>query len=223
MNKVEQYLTETVFDKKTKAHLPKNLNLISNIESIKLATIKAFWNEPSYIPFPNENDVEWWEVWFRKKTEHDSQKIKIFNQLKFIEAQVSELELLFPEHYIRLVKGSARQLSQSLLLLDTLSELRKPKETADFFVNLDVVEKEDAVSELKDRIDNKTNKQSMAICLLDTGVQNQHPLLKDFALNRNMFSYKPEDWGTYDSDGHGTEMAGIALYGDLIDVMTKSS
>ena len=209
---------------------PKHNRLISNLESIQLATLEAFWTEPNKNPFPNEDEVVWWEVWFRKKKgiEPASEYDKIIYQLGLVGAQISEQELIFPEHFIKLVKASPRQLSESLLLLDNLAELRKPKETADFFTSLNMLEKEDAVNELQSRIENHTNENSVAICILDSGVQNQHPLLKDFIAENSLFSYKRDDWGTHDSGsgiigGHGTGMAGLALYGDLTTAISATN
>lgn len=222
LNKVNEYISED-----TKSGKPKNNKLISNIESIQLATLEAFWTEPSENPFPEENQVVWWEIWFRKKKgiEPSSEYDKIASQLGLVNAQISEQALIFPEHFIKLVKASPRQLSESLFLLDNLAELRKPKETADFFTNLNMAEREDAVNELQSRIVNNTNENSVAICILDSGVQNQHPLLSDFIPDNNLFSYKPEAWGTHDGwprGGHGTGMAGLSLYGDLTTVMSAT-
>ena len=226
--KVNEYISENTKYKGEETQTPKNNKLISNIESIQLATLEAFWTEPNENPFPEENEVVWWEVWFRKKEgiEPASEYDKIIYQLGLVDAQISNQELIFPEHFIKLVKASPRQLSESLFLLDNLAELRKPKETADFFTNLNMLEKEDAVNELQTRIENHTNENSVAVCILDSGVQNQHPLLSDFIPESNLFSYKPEDWGTHDGwprGGHGTGMAGLALFGDLTTVMSSTS
>jgi hypothetical protein len=226
--KVNEYIAENTKYKGEETETPKNNKLISNIESIQLATLEAFWTEPNENPFPEENEVVWWEVWFRKKrgVEPASEYDKIISQLGLVDAQISNQELIFPEHFIKLVKASPRQLSESLFLLDNLAELRKPKETADFFTNLNMLEKEDAVNELQTRIENHTNENSVAVCILDSGVQNQHPLLSDFLPESNLFSYKPEDWGTHDGwprGGHGTGMAGLALYGDLTTVMSATN
>ena len=89
-----------------------------------------------------------------------------------------------------------------------------------------MLEKEDAVNELQTRIENHTDENSVAVCILDSGVQNQHPLLSDFIPENNLFSYKLEDWGTHDGwprGGHGTGIAGLALYGDLTTVMSSTS
>lgn len=228
LTKVNEYISENTVYKSEETQTPKNNKLISNIESIQLATLEAFWTEPDENPFPKENEVVWWEVWFRKKkgVEPASEYDKIIYQLGLVDAQISNQELIFPEHFIKLVKASPRQLSESLFLLDNLAELRKPKETADFFTNLNMTETEDAVNELQARIENHTNENSIAVCILDSGIQNQHPLLSGFISENNLFSYKPEDWGTHDgwpNGGHGTGVAGLALYGDLTTVMSSTS
>lgn len=228
LTKVNEYITENTLYKGERTQTPKNNKLISNIESIQLATLEAFWTEPNENPFPEENKVVWWEAWFRKKigVKLDAEHDKIINQLRLVNAKISNQELIFPEHFIKLIKASPRQLSESLFLLDNLAELRKPKETADFFTNLNLSEKEDAVNELKSRIENHTNKNSVAVCILDSGVQSQHPLLSDYVPENNLFSYRPDDWGYHDSwprGGHGTGMAGLAIYGDLTTVMSSTS
>ncbi len=227
INKVNQYLTEFTKYQGVETQTPKNSRLINNIETIQLATLEAFWHEQAENVFPEQDEEIWWEVWFRKhkETNLESLREKVDGQLTAIEAQLSDKELVFPEHYIRLVKATPEQLSSSLLLLDNLAELRKPKDTAEFFTNLSISEREEWVIELKDRTVNQTGEDSIVICLLDSGVQNQHPLLLDFLPNENMFSYKPESWGTYDgvrNGGHGTGMAGLALYGDMTAALATS-
>jgi hypothetical protein len=53
-----------------------------------------------------------------------------------------------------------------------------------------------------------------AACVLDTGVNRGHPLLEQSLAVADTQTCDP-GWGTHDHDGHGTEMAGLALYGDL--------
>lgn len=227
IDKVNQYLTEFTKYKGVETQTPKNKRLINNIETIQLATLEAFWHEQAENVFPDQDEEIWWEVWFRKhkETSIESLRGKVEGQLSAIEAQLSEKELVFPEHYIRLVKATPEQLSSSLLLLDNLAELRKPKDTADFFTNLNISEREEWVNDLKDRTINQTDEDSIVVCLLDSGVQNQHPLLIDYIPNENLYSYKREAWGTHDgvrNGGHGTGMAGLALYGDMTDALAAS-
>ena len=223
IKKVKQYLEEN-----TPNENPKNQRLVNNIDTIQRATLEAFWTEPKGIKFPEEDEEVWWEVWFRRKKDVDQSKeiSKIINQLKVVGAQIGDQELIFPEHFIRLIKATPQQLSDSLMLLDNLAELRKPRENADFFKNLTISEKEEVIEELKGRTENITDDNSISICLLDSGVQNKHPLLEDYLPDNSMYSYKYESWGTYDghpNGGHGTGMAGLSLYGDLTEVFSSQN
>ena len=60
------------------------------------------------------------------------------------------------------------------------------------------------------------------ICLLDTGVSSAHPLLS-LAIRDESIQTVVEAWGVADHDGHGTEMAGVALYKDLKECIASQS
>jgi Subtilase family len=55
---------------------------------------------------------------------------------------------------------------------------------------------------------------SPVVTVLDTGVQSRHPLLSGAFSTKRRFAAEPF-WGVEDHHGHGTQMAGIVLYGDL--------
>jgi hypothetical protein len=221
LKRVNLYLNENTKKKGVLTDKPKANDLIANIEEIQRATLKAFWKDGPEFPFPQPEEVVWWEVWFRRTT--DSQGIqRAIDNLTAIGAQIGVSELKFPEHIVRLVKGSANQLSQSLLLLDSLSELRKPQETADFVLRTDDAQEWSA--DLLSRIDNMSTPDSVLICLLDSGVNHLHPLLLDFLPESNLYTWN-EAWGKDDGvryGGHGTGMAGLTLYGDMVDTLASS-
>ena len=56
------------------------------------------------------------------------------------------------------------------------------------------------------------------VCLLDSGVNRGHPLLSPVSTSDDMHTVEPE-WGKGDDCNHGTGLAGIAIYGDLTDVL----
>ncbi|MCA8971747.1 MAG: S8 family peptidase, partial [Planctomycetes bacterium] len=66
-----------------------------------------------------------------------------------------------------------------------------------------------------------------AVCVLDTGVTRGHPLLEGALAEEDCTSVDP-NWGPHDDGGgptmmgHGTEMAGLALYGNLTPVLEGS-
>ncbi|MBY0425975.1 MAG: S8 family peptidase, partial [Cytophagales bacterium] len=221
IKRVEDYLNPQKDN--SNSNTPKSNPLIANIETIQLATLKAFWTDEPEIPFPDENDVVWWEVWFRKSNENEQ---NVIQNLTEVGAAIGLSRLVFAEHIVRLVRASAKQLSNSLMFLDNLAELRKPQEMNDFLTHDDVQQrqKELWLENLAERTENKLTENGVLVCLLDSGVNNLHPLLSPLLPNDRLYTLR-EDWGKFDSgrgNGHGTGMAGLALYGDLTDVIASS-
>lgn len=167
----------------------QNRNQHGNRLLNQLNAIRQQFNVPPDVDLP---EGIWWEVWFRK-TENDQLRInRALENLNLIGVQIGESELIFEEHIVRLVKGTATQLSQSLMLLDNLSELRKSQETADFICHKGV-EYEDKVEWMEDligRTNGELDENSVLICLLDSGVNNIHPLINTFLPNERLYSYK---------------------------------
>lgn len=113
----------------------------------------------------------------------------------------------------RLWQPSANDLSSALDIIDDMAELRAVPINADFFTQLTQVEAGEWVADLARRTIVAAG-DAPAACLLDTGVDRGHPLLEASLDEADMHSCVPS-WGIHDHHGHGTEMAGISLYGDL--------
>lgn len=71
-------------------------------------------------------------------------------------------------------------------------------------------------------IDDERGAEAPAVCLLDTGVNRAHPLLSTFLAAGDLHAVR-EEWGVDDQSGHGTELAGLALYGDLTHVFQSTA
>ncbi len=231
IDKVNQYLTETVIKtnretgERTDTGTPKNYPLLNNIQTIQLATLKAFWTDAPEIPFPETDESIWWEVWFRKTANDDERMSHVFQNLQQAGCNIGASELELAEHRVKLIKGTVPQLAHSLLLLDNLSELRKPQEIADFILHKEVGYEDvrEYLADLEARTDNHLNEQSTLVCIIDSGVNNQHPLITPFMPDAHRYTLNPA-WGHQDSvdnGGHGTGVASLALYGDLIEVLAS--
>jgi hypothetical protein len=216
LNKISDYI-----GRDTLKGNPKNQTLIANIENVRAAVIESFWQEPE-LPFPNQNHSVWWEIWLnRDENDDESDPIApIRRSLEDSNIQIGRRFLRFPEHFVYLMRGTATQLSRSILYSDRLAEIRQPKETADVFTNMERTDQNQWIEGLVSRtqIDRKGNE--IAVCLLDTGVTTSNPLLANLVPDRNLDSVEPA-WSKQDThrQGHGTPMAGLALYGDLSDIL----
>lgn len=222
IKKIEDYLNP---EKDLKSENPKNEKLLVNIDEIKEATIKAFWTDGGSHEFPSFMENVWWEVWFRK-TDFDSDKVTL--QLETIGATIGESKLEFAENVVWLVKATAKQLTNSVYLLDSLAELRKPQVLNDFITQEDVTydDQADWMKDLVERIkfENPTDGEKVLVSLFDSGVSNVHPLLKNIVPDDHLETWK-YDWGPSDTEpngGHGTGMAGLALYGNLTDALATT-
>lgn len=219
LKKLEKYINED-----TKKGNPKHQSLIANIEEVRAATLQSFWQEPE-LPFPNTHDVVWWEIWLNR-SENDNVVNPIEPHLGILRdagVQIGNRHLKFPEHWVYLMRASVNQLATSLLYTDTLAEIRKPKDTADFFTYLDRQEQGEWIADIRGRIDHHTEASIISVCLLDTGINRANPLLADLIPEGNLDSVEPA-WTKADThiQGHGTPMAGLALFGDLTEVLASN-
>ena len=213
-NLVRDYLSE----KRDSIGRPRdNQRLIDAIRQIRAASLRALWTDDADA-FPTEDEGPlWWEVWLpvRKKREA---VIASFRRLAAAqEMETAPGELKFPERSVLLIHASVAQMQNSILTLNSIAELRRPKETADFFDSLVPEEQREWLEDLLSRTRFAPNGNVVPhVCLLDTGVNRGHPLLAHALAATDLHTVEPA-WGTDDAHGHGTEMAGLALAGNLTE------
>jgi hypothetical protein len=144
------------------------------------------------------------------------------NGARDIGFEVVSNPLVFVDRTIVLVRGSREQLARGADLLGIIAEVRKAKVTADFFSALTPAEQHEWSDELLQRL-TPPPPGAPAVGLLDTGVNHAHPLLAPVMADGDVHTLKPP-WGVHDThpDGHGTQMAGLAIYGDLSPMLDST-
>ncbi len=209
-------------DKTGKVIAADKADLVANIESIGVAAIEVFWT--SKHPLPEMDIAAWWEVWVRVGSE--SQRAR---HESAVESEAERLGMLrkkdklkLPEHTVYLIKTTRRTLAGATALLNFVSELRHPALTAGFFMEQTPSEQHQWAADLKSRLV-LPHEDAPAVCVLDTGVNRGHPLLADLLAERDHDTVNAE-WGKDDhyQYGHGTQMAGLAAYGDLTPALESS-
>jgi hypothetical protein len=207
LKKVQDYLND---EKDTKNNKPKNQPLIDSLNDIKLAVLESFWQgKKEWIP---EDDPKWCEIWLSDDSEAVAEQFRDLAEAK-LKILLQQETLKFPERRVFLGRVNRKQLQELITASPHIAEFRRASETADFFVELENREQIEWAQNLLERIrmDEKTN---VCICILDTGINNGHMLLKPILDDRDCRSYDPL-WGADDHTGHGTQMSGLAGYGDI--------
>ena len=222
----------TAIEKKLQAYLEERKNnaghdrdyrtLIDAIQSFRVAAMEALWtDDPDQLP-QDVNEPFWWEVWLPIRQKNRQAVIHDFKLLaNAVEIQVPDSVLEFPECSVLLARGNRTQFASSGLLLNTIAELRRAKETAAFFDELPPAQQPEWADELLGRLERPTQ-PGPYVCLLDTGVNYGHPLLAPFLDPADQYTLD-EDWTGADDDGHGTGMAGLAAWGDLAEPLATDA
>lgn len=193
--------------------------LINTIQQIRAASLRALWTDPPEVFPATDDETFWWEVWLPIRGDRSS-AIAHFQRLsESLGFQVAPGVVEFPERTVLLVRTCAAAMRRSMMMLNGIAELRRAKETAEFFDSLPAEEQPAWMDELLDRCRfSRTDDPAPYICLLDTGVNNGHPLIAPALADSDLHTVEPA-WGTDDAEGHGTAMAGLAIAGDLTDVL----
>jgi hypothetical protein len=190
-----------------------NRTLIDAIRTLRVATFESLWTDALEVLPADNAEAIWWEAWLPLGTRPHLSLVDFRTVAELGGMQVSERVLYFPERMVAQIHGSKAQLLQSSLVLNMIAELRRAKTTAEFFDELPPDEQAQWQGDLQGRLLPEPAGNSY-VTLLDTGVNHGHPLLAPFVADVDRHAIEPI-WGPDDVNGHGTELAGLALMGDL--------
>ncbi|MCA9119263.1 MAG: S8 family peptidase [Planctomycetaceae bacterium] len=215
LNAFERYC----YEDDTRTGKPKAKKLAESINRIRLATIRSFWTDNHDIPA--DSDVRDFEVWIRRSGDgRDADVADFKSRADRAGIAATHRNIVFPERIILLAKTSLQQLTQVEGLFDILAELRLARIAISEFLNLAPRDQTEFINELRDRTTAPPD-TAPSVCHLDTGIQAGHPLLEVAIDTQHVLHVLPHPTGA-DVDGHGTEMAGLALYGCLNEQLNLS-
>ena len=199
-----------------------NRRLLNAIRQVRAASLRALWTDDVGAFPTTEDEPVWWEVWLPVRKDRQATTAAFHERSDFQGMRLAEGELRFPERTVLLARASVEQMRASMVTLNSIAELRRPKETAEFFDSLLPSEQLEWLEDLLARTRYPSSaKDSPYVCLLDTGINRGHPLLAPALAVADLHTVEP-GWGTDDANGHGTEMAGLALGGNLAELLAAS-
>ncbi len=209
LKKIKEYADPA---KDTEAGKPKNDPLVRSIQDVRNALlVESFWRDsPELTP---SDDKAWCEVWLSSDSD---EVVAGFDALLRNESiEVAKGTVKFPERAVKVILANGADLRKLSSLSDDIAEYRRAKHTAALWLGMENEEQVERVKDLLGRLD-VVDDPSVAVCILDSGVNNGHPLLEPVLADEDCQAVDPS-WGTHDHKGHGTLMAGLAAYGSLQD------
>lgn len=185
------------------------------VEAIAFNGLAGLWTSPD--PLPGNDEVGWFELWLRRKAKKDAPDAEAYldRRKDALGLHLSQEKLKFPEFVVRFIRatgGSLRRLVRELNVY--VAEVRPARIDASVFTTV----RSDGVAPIE-WVEDAVRRLGAApegpyVTLHDTGVNRAHPMLRPLLDESDMHA-RAQSWSTDDHDGHGTNMAGIAAFGDL--------
>lgn len=218
----EKLITEYVEHKTDKNGKAKDhQSLVDAISTLGVATFESLWTDGADALPDHPDQSIWWEAWLPRGS-HAERMLADFRKVATLAGlNVSDRALHFPERTVTQVYASKNQLLQSSIVLNMIAELRRAKTSAEFFADLPLDEQREWQGDLEMRLLAEPTGNAY-VTLLDTGVNHGHPLLAPFVADADRHAVEP-DWGPDDANGHGSELAGLALMGDLTSALADNA
>lgn len=219
-DKVNAFTTKLIqyTEQVTKNGSPRNADLCDSIAEIARAVrLESFWvDEQALMPLDLPT---WCEVWLRDESGIEIEQFELLLSQLQIESRAGLVS--FPERTVKVILANRAQLEQLVSQSHAIAEFRSAKTTAAFWSNMSVRDQVPWLEDLLSRIDLEAETR-VSICILDTGINNGHPLLAPVLDSSDCHSADPS-WGSHGHHKHGTLMAGLAAYGNLVEILESRS
>lgn len=219
----ERYVADYVAErKKTNGDAFDHRELIDAIESIRRAELRALWTDDASLLPEDPSESFWWEVWLPVRGDRGA-VVADFRKLAALSGcEVSDHQINFPERTVVVMHGSQAQLGASVMTLNCVAELRRAKETAEFFDSMTPLEQQEWIDDALLRMRVAPADDSIPrVCLLDSGVIRGHPLLQPLVADTDLHTVNPA-WGVDDTANHGTGVAGLVALGDFTEALEST-
>lgn len=195
---------------------PKNELLVASIETARLAVARSFYtDEPDLFPDPGQ--ATWWEIWLRKGTRPTFE-----TAAQILNLPLRERSLEFAEREVVIARSTPEQLGRVIANTDSVAEIRLARDTPSFFMGMDGAEQREWNADLMGRLVPCPD-DAPAVCLLDSGSTIGHGLIAHYLRPQDQqavdAAWNVEDSSNQAHGGHGTQMSGTALYGDIAEVL----
>jgi hypothetical protein len=204
VRKIERYRDEL-----TAKGNPKNQPLVARVDTIAIGVFDSVYTDDlNSVP----DSGFWWEIWIRV-----GERAAFNATIERLGIRTSAEIISFPEREVVLAFGPKEQIGRCVVESGAVAEVRIAKDAPSIFLELGNEEQREWVDDLAGRVV-PPREDAVAVCILDSGVTREHALIHPALDVADVHKYDP-NWPDGDSAawrGHGTAMAGLSLYGDLV-------
>ncbi|MDB5459447.1 MAG: hypothetical protein JWO72_1188 [Caulobacteraceae bacterium] len=187
---------------------PHYFNFFESAPQIAMTTVDDLW--ASDMPIPEGDDEAAWEIWLKPEREERIRQIlrDLDLRSRVADAVVFETACILPVY-------ARRTAMDRLARSASVAQLRPASSLNAGLIQMTAAVQTAAVTAAVRRV-TPANDGAPSVCVLDTGVSD-HPLLAPSTKVKLVVggTYTPHDY-----DGHGTKMAGLALFSDLPGLLT---
>lgn len=182
---------------------PSHAARFASVEHFRAARLQSLWVDSR--PLPELGISDWWECWcWPDRIAHLEVKAIAGNVL------IGEGRLRFAEREVIFLYTDRATMARIVASSDAVAELRLGRDDAYFFTNDHAREDQHGwIADAAERIRLDENREAVAVCLLDTGVNRGHPLLAPLIANEDLHTLNPA-WGVEEAHDVGVTAVGIS-------------
>ncbi|WP_211293689.1 S8 family peptidase [Lentzea kentuckyensis] len=206
-------LFEDFLNRQSPTGNPRNRELVANIGRIRRAVLLDLWQSAGE---PPAQGLVWWELWL---TPSNSGLDLLNAYADATGLRVSSRRVEFADRTVVWIEARWDDLQVLPFTAIPLAEVRRP-EFVDTIEDLSLDDQNELTTDLLGRTTVAAVEAAAVVCHLDSGVRRSHVLLSASLAPADVHSVV-DSAGT-DRLGHGTLMAGLALYGPLDDVLLSA-
>ena len=213
---INQYQTED-----TPKGAPKNQTLVEPIRSIRRTLLSDLWFSAS--PYPEDTtEIIDTELWFDISENRGPDAVSEIEQRISLCANLAGVtiknhRLTFKDRLIKIASGALDSLEVLHNLTNLIVEIRPATTICSDFLNIATDEQHAWV----EQVSIEKAQYPAKVFVIDSGVNIGHPLLRNLTDVEHHVQYDL-NWPAGDQLGHGTWMAGAAIYGDLKHALQNS-
>jgi hypothetical protein len=196
---------------------PRQRDLVERIDAVRLATLRSLWTDTIDL-FPEQAEPVFWELWLRRSDGEEMVRFRAFAEAAGI--GLLDQVLFFQDRVVTIARAAALQLARGLDSLSELAEVRMPRPLSAWLVDLESALQMQVATQLAQRVE-LSPLDAPSVAVLDTGIHQAHPVLSGSLRVQDCHRYNAA-WRLDDERGHGTQLAGLALYGSVAEVVASA-